>query len=238
MRSATPHSLRFGRYDRMVFGPLAVAAAPIMAAAAPYLAGASAGMSIIGAATQSAAQREAGEVAYRNALSRQQMANVQAQQLEVNAGQEEAAGQRQAIEAKRKGMLLSSRMRAVMGASGAGIDDNLLASLEGRGDYAADTAMYTAGEKARGMRNQATLTRWSGDAGVVSGANDQAADNSAATSTLVGGIAKAGLSFASKYGGDLPNQDNGMTSLSPGATMTAYYNQPYSSRMPGFDALT
>lgn len=219
------------------FGPLA-AAAPLLAAAAPYLGAATAGMSIIGAAGQSAAQRQAGEVAYQNALSRQQMANLQAQQLQVNAGQEQAAGQRQAMEAKRKGSLLASRMRAVMGASGAGMDDNLIASLEGQGDYASDTALYNANEKARGLNNQAALTRWSGDAALAGGENDRAAADSAATSTLVGGIGRAGLSFASKYGGDAPGQSNGMTTLSPGDTMNAYYAQPYASRMPGFDALT
>lgn len=226
------HRLRFGRYDRMVFGPLA----PVMAAAGPYLAAASAGMSIIGAAGQSAAEQQAGEVAYQNALSRQQMANVQAQQLQVNAGQEQAAGQRQSIEAERKGMLLSSRMRAVMGASGAGIDDNLLASLKGQGDYARDTALYNANEKARGDMNQAALTRWSGDAGVVSGANTQAADDSAANSTLIGGVAKAGLSFASKYGGDAPSGVS-FSPVSGNITDSAAWNaQPMSWRNPGFDS--
>jgi hypothetical protein len=215
MRSATPHSLRFGRYDRMVFGPLA-AAAPFIATAATV---ASTGMSIIGAANQSAAQRQAGDVAYQNALQRQQMNNLQAQQLEQNAGQEQAAGQRQSIEAERKGMLLAGRMRAVMGASGAGIDDNLIASLKGQGDYARDTALYNANEKARADNNQATLTRWSGDSGMWSGAQTQAADNRAADATLVGGITRAGISFADRYAGPPPATSgpySGITSLQVG----------------------
>lgn len=211
----------------------------IMAAAAPYLMAASAGMSILGAANQSAAQRQAGEVAYQNALQRQQMANLQARQMEIAAGQEQAAGQRQDIEARRKGVLLASRMRAVMGASGAGIDDNLLASLEGEGTYAGDTALFNANEKARGMTNQAALTRWSGDTGVWSGARDKAAADSAATSTLVGGIAKAGLSFASKYGGDMfGGGDASFAPVSGNITDSADWIKKGSSwTRPGMDGL-
>lgn len=209
------------------FGPLA--------AAVPFI---SAGMSIIGAVGQSSAQRQAGEVAYQNALSRQQMANMQAAQLQQNAGQEQAAGQRQDIEARRKGMLLASRMRAVMGASGAGIDNNLLASLEGEGMYAGDTALYNANEKARGLNNQAALTRWSGDSAAWSGANDKAAADSAATSTLVGGIAKAGLSFAQAYGGGLPGGDASFAPVSGNITDSAAWKGMGSNwTRPGMDGL-
>lgn len=182
------------------YGPLA-AAAPFVSLG---LGAASAGMSIIGGANQAAAQREAGQVAYQQALQRANMANVQATQLEQGAGQQEAASQRQAIEANRQGTIVAGRLRAVMGASGAGIDDNLIASALGQGNYNAATALYGGSEKARGMRNEATLTRWSGQAGVQQGAFTEAADNSAADATMVGTIGRTALSFASKYGGDLP----------------------------------
>lgn len=181
-----------------------ISATTIMAAGSMALTAASAGMSIIGAANQSAAQRASGEAAYQNALQRNSVAQVQARQMEVNAGQEQAASQRQAIEQRRKGMVMASRLRAVMGASGAGIDENLLASVQGEGDYNAATALYGGDEKARGLRNQAALTRWSGESGVGMGAFDRSAQDSAADATLIGGIARTGLSFAAKYGGDLP----------------------------------
>jgi hypothetical protein len=149
-----------------------------MAAAAPYLAAASTGMSILGGINQSNAQRAAGDAAYQNALMRAQMANVQANQLDHDAGQAEAASQRQAEDERRKGIIAVGRLRAVMGAAGAGFDDNLLASLQGRGDYNAASALYSGSEKARGMRNQAALDRWSGQAGVDMGAYDQSAANS------------------------------------------------------------
>src|SRR5260370_737429 len=161
-------------------------------------------MSIIGASNQAAAQRQAGDLAYQNALQRNQMNHVQAAQLQQAAGQEQAASQRVADDARRKGMVMASRMRAVMGASGAGEDPNLIASLEGEGDYNANVALYGGDEKARADMNQAALTRWSGQAGVGTGAYERSADYSAADSTMIGAIAKTGLSFASKYGGDAP----------------------------------
>lgn len=183
--------------------------ASTMAGVSLAMTAASAGMSIIGGANQSAAQRQAGDVAYANALQRNQMAQVQATQLQQNAGQEQAASQRQADEARRKGMVMASRMRAVMGASGAGEDPNLIASLEGEGNYNANVALYGGDEKARALNNQAAMTRWSGQAGVGTGAYEKSADYSAADSTMVGSIAKAGLSFASKYGGSAPNTTSG-----------------------------
>lgn len=191
------------------YGPLA-AAAPMISLG---LTAASTGMSIIGGANQAAAQRAQGQLAYQEALQRAQMANVQAQQLEQNAGQAEAASQRQAIEARRQGTIAAGRLRAVMGASGAGIDDNLIASALGQGNYNADTALSGGTEKARGMRNEAALTRWSGQAGVQQGAFTQAADNSAADATMVGTIAKAGIrTFADLYGGGLFKGGSGIDS--------------------------
>ncbi len=118
------------------------------------------------------------------------------------AGQQVAAGQRTQIEARRKASVLAGRARAVMAASGGGVDEGVISSLEGEGNYAGDVAAYDASEKARGLRNQAALTRYGGDAGVWSGANEQGMDNRAADATLVGSFGKAALSFASKYGGD------------------------------------
>jgi hypothetical protein len=191
--------------------PKSVCYGPLAAAAPIALSAVSTGMSIIGGANQAAAQRAQGEIAYQDALQRARMQEVQAQQLEQNAGQAEAASQRLAIEERRKGILAAGRLRAVMGASGAGIDENLIASAQGLGDYNADTALYSGTEKARGMRNEAALTRYSGQAGIQQGEFAQSADNSAADATMVGTIAKAGISFADKYGGDLFKGGSGGT---------------------------
>lgn len=192
-------------------GAVGSAASGAAATAAPYLGAASLGMSILGGVNQSAAQQQAGAVAYQNALLRKQAADVQANQEQQAAGEQVAAGQRQQLESIRKGVVMGARAKAVMAASGAGVDDSLVASLVGEGNYAGDVASYNAGEKARGMYNEAAMTRWSGDAGVWSGANTQAADNRAADATLIGTIGKGALSFADKYGGPAPNGVSGTT---------------------------
>lgn len=194
------------------------------------LSAASTGMSILGGIGQSNAQRTAGDNAYRAALLRAQMADVQAAQLEQNAGQQEAASQRQAIEERRKGTVMAGRLRAVMGASGAGIDDNLIASIQGQGDYNAESALYGGTERARGMRNQAALDRYSGAAGVQQGEFERSADNSAADSTLVGTIGRGVLSFASKYGGAFAGGSGGTGGIDSEIGSWSQYGQDPASQ--------
>ena len=90
----------------------------------------------------------------------------QAKQMESNAGQAEAAGQRDAINQLRQSELMQSRALAVAGASGAGATDptvlRLISGIAGEGALAAQTAMFNANEQARGMRNQASATRFEG----------------------------------------------------------------------------
>lgn len=176
------------------------------------MAAASSAMTIIGSVNQSAAQQAAGQTAYTNALLRNQQAQQQAQQMEVAAGQAQAASQRTAIQDNQRGKLMAGRAKAVMAASGAGVDDNLVGGLMGQGTYNANMDLYNGDEKARGLNNQAKMTRWSGDAGVWSGENTRNNADSAADATLIGGIAKGALSFASKYGGD---STGGPASLTP-----------------------
>jgi hypothetical protein len=93
-------------------------------------------------------------------------AQYQAKQLQQNAGQTEAAGQRDAENQTRQSLLMQSRALAVAGASGAGaVDPTVLKLISGiamEGDLAARTAMYNADEQARGMRNQASATVYEG----------------------------------------------------------------------------
>jgi len=180
-----------------IMAPVTAALAPV----APYLAVAGAGMSILGAANSAAGQREAGAAAYANAQIRNQQAQAQAAQLRAAAIADEAAGQRGDIEAQRKASILASRARAVMAASGAGVDPKLLASLIGEGDYAGSVAEFNAGERARVKRDQATMTEWGGRQGLAIGQGESASLNRRADSTLWTGIAGAGLSLAAKYGG-------------------------------------
>lgn len=87
----------------------------------------------------------------------------EAVQLETQAGQERASSQRQAIDERRQARLAQSRGLAVAAASGAGADDptvvNLLAGIEGEGEYRALSALYSGEESARGMEAEAAARR-------------------------------------------------------------------------------
>lgn len=181
------------------FGPLA-AAAPAISAFASV---ASVGMSILGSANQAGGQRQAGDIAYRNALIRNEHAKSEALHLEASAKATEAAGQRQAIEAVRKGGIMASRARAVMAASGAGVDPKLIARLIGEGEYGKDVALFNAGDKARVLRDKGKQALWSGQTGIDLAEVDKRSMNQRADNTLLTGIVGGGLSLASKYGGDV-----------------------------------
>jgi len=165
------------------------------------------GMSIAGAAQQSEAQQQAGQIAYQNALIRNQQAEEEAKRLEAKANADQAASQRQAIEEKRKASLLAGRAQAVMAASGAGVDTNIIDGILAEGEYGFDTALYEGDTRAQSSRYDASLRRWEGETGVTQGAYRKASLNAQADNTLTSGIIGAGIkvgSMAAKYGGPAP----------------------------------
>lgn len=199
-----------------------------------------------GAQNTAAAQEQAGRVAQQNAILRQNQMEAQARQQEGEAAQNRAAandqaamGQRQAIEAKRKGAIMAGRAQAVMGASGAGVDPSMTAGLLAEGNYAGDVANYEGRQRERASLNaanvndyQAAYSRYSGKGAVWQGAQTQAAYNtaagntrSAATGALIGTVAKAGIGLAAQYGGDWGGganpQDAWTEGLKRGANSTA-----------------
>lgn len=192
----------------------------IMAIAGAVSTVASAGMSIIGASQQADAQREAGNVAYQQALIRNQQAQAEAKRLEDKANAEQAAAQRQAIEEKRKATVLASRAQAVMAASGAGVDTNIIDGILAEGEYGFDTALYEGDTRAQSSRYDAKLRRWEGETGVTQGAYRKASLNAQASNTLTSGIIKSGIqlgSIAAKYGGPAPGDASGPDGGVPGA---------------------
>lgn len=96
------------------------------------------------------------------------MAKFEARQLEQQAGQVRAAGQRDAEERVREARLAQSRALAVAGASGGSVSDpNVLRVLSGiaaEGQRGFQTEMYNAGTQAENLRAQAVATRASGKA--------------------------------------------------------------------------
>lgn len=184
-----------------------------MAPALPFIA---AGATVLSGVMSASAQQQQGDSIYRNALLRNQQAEAQAGVLQVQADQqrtaaiqEQAVAQRKAIEASRKGSIMASRARAVMAASGGGVDEKLISSLVGEGEYGKDMALYEGDERARNLRNQAKytdynadLTRWSGGAGVGMAANDRSNLYAKSTMTIIGSGLQAGIGLAGKYGPD------------------------------------
>lgn len=229
-------------------GPLAaLPALPLI------MAGASAAMTIIGGVASASAQEQQGAAAAEQGQLRQQqmtqqaqIAQMQADQLRTNANNEMGAAERQNIESQRKGNALAARATAVMAASGGGVDQNLVASLVGEGRYNGNVAMYQGTEKARVDTNQATLKdweassdQWGGNAAAQQGAFADESAGAGAAATIIGSVAKSGLSIASMYGapGGTTPQSGGFTAASAADTMKAYNSMPLSFTRPGMDGI-
>lgn len=119
-----------------------------------------------------------------------------AQQYDIEAGQAVAGAQRQALEQRRKAELTKSRALALAAAGGGAADAgviDLLADIDGEGNYRALTAMYQGEDKARQYRMGAAARRYEG-------ANAKAAGKTA----LLPALLRGGATLFSKYGGDGP----------------------------------
>ena len=88
--------------------------------------------------------------------------NAEAGQLDQMAGTERASSQRTAAEQRRQARLLQSKALAAGAATGGANDPtvvNIIANLEGEGEYRALTALYEGEEKARSDEMQAAAKR-------------------------------------------------------------------------------
>lgn len=89
--------------------------------------------------------------------------NLQAGQLDVQAGKERASSQRRAIDERRQARLAASRALAVAAAGGGGADDpsvvNAIAGIDEEGSYRALAALYDGEENAQGMEAEAAAKR-------------------------------------------------------------------------------
>lgn len=222
------------------FGPVA--------AVLPFI---SAGMTILGAVAGAAGQMQQGNVAAQNAQMRDQQMRAQALQQENEAEQNRAAannaaavGQREAIEAQRKGRIMAGRAQTVMAASGAGVDGSMTAGLLAEGDYAGDVALYGGEDKARVLRNMGTVNdynaaslRAGGQAGIWSAEQTKGAFTTAAVGSLVKGVAGAGMGLAAQYGGS----SGGGASFAPVSgritDSAAWAEQGSKFTRPGMDGL-
>lgn len=116
-------------------------------------------VSVIGSIQQFQAQKAA-------AKQQEAIANAQALSMEQQAGQERAASQRAAFQARKEGALVSSRAGAIAAASGAGALDpsivNIMGGIEQETELRAQTALFEGEESGRGLEHQADIARATG----------------------------------------------------------------------------
>lgn len=197
--------------DPFAFASPGTCFGPAMVAALPFI---SAGMTVLGAGVSAIGMIQQGNAAQQQAQLRNQQMQAQAQQQENEAEQNRAAGnnaaaigQREAIEARRKGRIMAGRAQTVMAASGAGVDGSMTAGLLAEGDYAGDVKLWEGDERARGYRNAAAVNEYNAEGlrrggrnVLMQGEAAKSASTWGAIGSVVKGVAGAGMGLAAKYG--------------------------------------
>lgn len=155
---------------------------------------------LFGSLTAAGGSLMAGSAAAKSGARIKSADDFEAAQLDQNAGQSIAAGQRAAIEARRQAALVQSRILAVAAASGGGALDptvvRLIGQQAGEGEFRARTALYQGEERARAQRMAATTKRYEGDLAEESGALKKTAYDIGAASALF----KGSSTLYSRYG--------------------------------------
>lgn len=122
----------------------------------------------------------------------------EANQMDVNAGQQRAIAQRSAIQDRHQADLANSKLQARAAASGGGASDpttvGLSEDIDAQGEYNALTSLYNGEEKARGMEGGADMKRFEGK-------QAKKAATIGAISSVLTSAGSAGL----KYGGSGPS---------------------------------
>lgn len=208
----------------------------VLAAAAPYISMASTAFSFISSMNEASNQKSmaaaqqriydmqaqnAQTVANRNAMIVNDRAKYDAANLKIQGGQEQASGQRAAIEQSRRAGLMRSAAIAEAGGTGGGALDPTVLDIMGqigeKGQYNYDTALYEGNAKANIDTNQATLDIFQGkqqsdmikyggasDASMLTYKGDVAKYEGAIQSQATqmkafGGLFEGGMDIASKY---------------------------------------
>lgn len=145
-----------------------------------------------------------GQIQAGNAANK--AAKLEADQMDVNAGQQRAVAQRQAINDRHAGRLAESSLQARAAASGGGASDptvvGLAENIDAQSEYNALTSLYSGEEKARGLEGEAEMRRYEGR---------QA--KKAATIGAISSVLSSAGSMGMKYGGSGPNYNTSTGSM-------------------------
>lgn len=162
---------------------------PELLAAGAILSGVS---TVLGGVTQYQAMNAQAEAGRRQA-------DMQGQWQERQAQESRAAAQRGAARNLKQAAFAQSRLKAVAGASGSGVDDptvmDLWGDVEKEGRVNAGNTMAAGEQKAAGLNYQADLGRWGADA-------NGAIKEASATGTLIGGLLSGGGRMVGGFGGN------------------------------------
>ncbi len=160
-------------------------------------------MTIMGSINQAANMRA---TAAANAENMRKTAEINKQQADFVAGQEQAAGQHAALAERRKAALLLSRAHAVSAAGGGGpLDETLMKGIIGEGERNAGFATYNAEERASGLRYKGAVGEYEANARGIQGIKEA---NASADATIMGGLAKGAMGFASLAPGAAPTMES------------------------------
>jgi len=136
-------------------------------------------------------------------------ADYRAAQMRINAGQAQAASQREALSADEQAKRIASRALAVAAASGGGASDptvvHLIAGIAAEGSYRQALALYQGDERARAMNMQADATQYEGELAENAGMRNAIGGLVGAGAAATRGIAR-GQSLYEKYGGGGPTK--------------------------------
>lgn len=176
-----------------------------MAAYGAYIAVAAAAAGTVMTATaQNKNARTSENVANYNADNQRRLAEYNAGKAEEAAGQEEAASQLRANEAKRQIQLKSSRVLALAAASGGGTMDpdvmNAIAGFEEEADLESRTHLYAGKEAGRTLRAEGDAGIWRGESAARALTYEGYSRASALRNKAAGTLMSGASSLASKYG--------------------------------------
>jgi hypothetical protein len=152
---------------------------------------ASMGLTAAGTAVSAMGTIAGGNAAAEAGERQQEAYYYRAKQEEQAAQESRASAQRAALEKRREGRFLQSKLQARAAASGAGADDptvlDLAAGIAQRSEYDALFDMYRGENRARGLEDQAKGSRMTGDAERIEGINRKKASRIQAIGTIIGG---------------------------------------------------
>lgn len=118
-----------------------------------------------------------------------------ATQEDMAAQESRAAAQRASLDKGRETTLLLSKLQAGAASGGGGASDptilNLAEGIAGRGEYESLLDMYKGENRARGLQDEATGSRLTGDAAKAEGDAKKTASYLSAAGTLIGSAGSA-----------------------------------------------